>query len=91
MVTSLGGGAAKKKKTPPVDIMSMTPAEKQDYLSKRKLQHKKEDEEYANKKDPKTLILERKEPACKAYLTAKQGNSSPVKEKNASELDEEQA
>ena len=38
----------------------MTPAQKNEFLSRRKLQQKKDAEIEAAKKDAKTLILERK-------------------------------
>jgi hypothetical protein len=53
------------------DIMLMTPAQKQEYLAKKKLEQKKEAEIEASKKDPKTLIIDRKQAACKAYLENK--------------------
>lgn len=53
------------------DIMDMTPAQKNEFLSRRKLQQKKEAEIEAAKRDPQTIILERKQPACKAYLEGK--------------------
>ena len=66
--------------------MSMTPAEKQEFLSRRKLIQKKESEANALKKDPKTLILERKQTACKAYLEAKTIGNSPRKKSQLGEV-----
>jgi hypothetical protein len=60
------------------DIMEMTPAQKNEFLSRRKLQQKKEAEIEAAKKDAKTLIIERKQPACKAYLEAKHHRQESV-------------
>lgn len=51
--------------------MEMTPAQKNEFLSRRKLQQKKEAEIEAAKRDPQTIILERKQPACKAYQEGK--------------------
>jgi len=51
--------------------MEMTPAQKNEFLSRRKLQQKKEAEIEAAKRDPQTIILERKQPPCKAYLEGK--------------------
>ena len=40
--------------------MEMTPAQKNEFLSIRKIQQKREEEEEAKKKDPYTLIIGRK-------------------------------
>lgn len=57
-VTSLGGGKdAKRRKAETLhvaaeEIMSMTPAQKQEFLTRRKLMQKKDAEEYERKRDP---------------------------------------
>lgn len=53
------------------DIMDMTPAQKNEFLSRRKLQQKKEAEIEAAKRDPYTIIIERKQPPYMAYLAGK--------------------
>lgn len=76
-VTSLGGTKdAKRRKAEKLhvaaeEIMSMTPAQKQEFLAKRKQLQKRETEDYEKRRDPQTLILERKQSACKAHLEAK--------------------
>lgn len=51
--------------------MEMTPAQKNEFLSMRKIKQKREAEEEAKKKDPLTLIIARKQPACKAHIEGK--------------------
>jgi hypothetical protein len=61
-------GVEKKKN----DIMEMTPQEKQEYLSRKKIEEKRREEEEKNKKDMKTLVIDRKMPLALAYLENKQ-------------------
>jgi hypothetical protein len=56
---------------PAEELMSMTPAQKQEFLTRRKLQQKREADEHSQRRDPEVLILEKKQTACKAYLDAK--------------------
>jgi hypothetical protein len=39
-------------------------------LARRKLQQKRDAEEHSKRRDPETVILERKQSACKAYVEA---------------------
>ena len=64
----------------------MTPAQKQEFLSRRKLQQKREAEEHSQRRDPEVLILEKKQTACKAYLDAKsllEAQNAPKEKKSA--------
>lgn len=58
--TENSGANTDQKSLKAEDIMEMTPAQKNEFLSRRKLQQKKEAEVDAAKKDAKTLIIERK-------------------------------
>ena len=50
----IGSGNSKKISIHPTaeEIMSMTPAQKQDFLARRKMIQKKETEEYESRRDP---------------------------------------
>ena len=68
--------------------MEMTPAQKQEFLARKKLQQKREAEIEAAKKDPKTLIIDRKEPICKAYLENKQHRNEEKQQQASTEASE---
>ena len=68
--------------------MEMTPAQKQEFLARKKLQQKKEAELEAAKKDPKTLIIDRKQAACKAYIENKNHRNEEKEQQESTEASE---